>query len=420
MGLVLVNAHLLAISEDRQRRVRIAHLDDTQASGLLLSTLTWDGLIAPRGLAALNGSLFIADSTRVLGVGVGSGDGAGGRVRRAEATAMRHNVWAQLQTAPFTDARAVAVCEDTNGTALLAIADLGTHLVRLLGLRGFTIVSTRVLGTGMPGLVNGAIALATFNEPLALAYANQILHVGCYGGAKHGTVSSVTPTAFAVRVLSALSNAYDAIGYVPPSASPEQRAQRHPPVRQAVQHLAACGTLLEEASKARNAAIGGGRGAEGPEGTWPLYQADAVSKTAASVSSVLDAMEAQGLSLDGVKLAAFLNKTGIESSFGQSDMRTQYRHPDPLHYCQRKPAALTRAINRCCQTPHSEHTGRDVHYQAPQQSSQSAVHVTGVACAERGTRCAAGCSLSMRQARRSSSARLRAHGCCSTWRWPSE
>ena len=39
---------------------------------LLLSTLTWDGLIAPRGLAALNGSLFIADSTRVLGVGSGS------------------------------------------------------------------------------------------------------------------------------------------------------------------------------------------------------------------------------------------------------------------------------------------------------------------------------------------------------------
>ena len=80
MGLALVSHSLLAISEDRQRRVRIAHLDDTHISGLLLSALTWDGLVAPRGLAALNGSLFIADSTRVLAVGVGSGDGAGGRV----------------------------------------------------------------------------------------------------------------------------------------------------------------------------------------------------------------------------------------------------------------------------------------------------------------------------------------------------
>ena len=54
----------------------------------------------------------------------------------------------------------------------------------------------------------------------------------------------------------------------------------------------------------------------------------APQETAASVGSVLDAMEAQGLSLDDVTLAAFVNESGMESSFGQADMRTQYRHPD--------------------------------------------------------------------------------------------
>ena len=182
------------------------------------------------------------------------------------------------------------------------------------------------------------------------------------------TVSTITPTGFAVRVLAALSKGYDAIGYVPPGATPEQRAQCHQPVRQAVHDLAACGRLLEDmsrarnratgldrgaedTSRARNRATGLDRGAEGPEGTWPLYQAEALAKTAASVSSVLDAMEAQQLSLEGVKLAAFVNESGTESSFGKADMRTQYSHPDQQHYCERKPAGLTRAINPVVRAP---------------------------------------------------------------------
>jgi len=103
--------------------------------------------------------------------------------------------------------------------------------------------------------------------------------------------------------------------------------------------------------RARNRATGLDRGAEGPEGTWPLYQAEALAKTAASVSSVLDAMEAQQLSLEGVKLAAFVNESGTESSFGKADMRTQYSHPDQQHYCERKPAGLTRAINPVVRAP---------------------------------------------------------------------
>ena len=82
--------------------------------------------------------------------------------------------------------------------------------MRLLGLRGLSVVSTRVLGTGVPGHVSGAINSASFYEPLALVYADKILYVGCYGGEHHGTVSAVTPTAFAVRTLGALSKAYNA------------------------------------------------------------------------------------------------------------------------------------------------------------------------------------------------------------------
>ena len=338
-------------------------------------------------------------------------------MRCDQATAMRRNASSRVgQTAAFEDARAVATCEDSNGATLLAVADLGKHQVRLLGLRGLSVVSTRVLGTGVPGHVSGAINSASFYEPLALVYADKILYVGCYGGEHHGTVSAVTPTAFAVRTLGALSKAYNAIGYVPSSATAEQRAHRHPPVREAVRDLAVCGKLLEAASRSRNEALGGGRGAEGPEGTWPLFQAEALNKTAVSVGSVLDAMEAQGLSLDGVTLAAFVNESGIESSFGQADMRTQFRHPDQLHYCQRKPAAVMRAINRCCQTPHSEHTGRDVHYQAPQQSSLSAMHVACVV--RRAWRALQGQArpLEMRWARRSCSVRWSARGSCSMWR----
>jgi len=383
LGIALINQSLLAISEDTKRRVRIAHLDDTRVGGQFLSVLTWDNLVAPRGLAALDGSVFIADKTRVLAVSVTSGSGTGGRVVRDAATRIRRSALSQLQTDPFTDARAVAAQPPlTRGaaTAVLAVADLGAHCVRLLSLRGFNIVSTRTLGTGVPAHVSGAIGAASFNEPLALAYAHGALHVGCYGGALHGSVSVVAPTAWAVRILHGLSTAYDAIGYVPPGATVEQRARRHPPVREAVGALAACGQLLEQASKARNATLGdgSGRGAEGPEGTWPLYQVEAIGKTATSVGEVLDAMEAQELSLQGVKLAAFVNESGMESSFGQADMRTQYKHPDQKHYVGRKPSALTRQINRCCGTPHSEHTGSNLHYQAPQQSSLSAMVVVGI------------------------------------------
>jgi len=83
LGIALINQSLLAISEDTKRRVRIAHLDDTRVGGQFLSVLTWDNLVAPRGLAALDGSVFIADKTRVLAVSVTSGSGAGGRVVRA-------------------------------------------------------------------------------------------------------------------------------------------------------------------------------------------------------------------------------------------------------------------------------------------------------------------------------------------------
>ena len=66
---------------------------------------TQHGLVAPRGLAALNGSLFIAEGTHVLGVGVGSDGGAGGRVRRAEATAMRRNACSHVGLPEPSDRR---------------------------------------------------------------------------------------------------------------------------------------------------------------------------------------------------------------------------------------------------------------------------------------------------------------------------
>ena len=76
---------------------------------------------------------------------------------------MRRNASSRVgQTAAFEDARAVATCEDSNGATLLAVADLGKHQVRLLGLRGLSVVSTRVLGTGVPGHVSGAINSASF------------------------------------------------------------------------------------------------------------------------------------------------------------------------------------------------------------------------------------------------------------------
>ena len=108
LGIALINQSLLAISEDTKRRVRIAHLDDTRVGGQFLSVLTWDNLVAPRGLAALDGSVFIADKTRVLAMSVTSGSGTGGRVVRDAATRIRRSALSQLQTDPFTDARAVA------------------------------------------------------------------------------------------------------------------------------------------------------------------------------------------------------------------------------------------------------------------------------------------------------------------------
>ena len=376
-GLAIVTPSLLAISEDRRRRVVIAHLDDTHTTGLVLSTLAWHELHGPRGLASLNGSLFIADVTCVLAVGVAS---AGeGRLRRAEATELQRNATSRLQTAtPFRNASAVAACKAADGRTTLAVADAAAHQVRVMHLRGFARAGEQVFGTGAPGRMPGAIASATFNEPIGLAYSHGVLRVACYGGEHHGAVSAVTPTGFAVRVFEALETAYRAIGYVPPNATLEARAQRHPPVRQAVATLAASGAYLERVSRARNDALGGGRGAEGPAGTWPLYQIESISLTAASVSRTLDDLEAAGVDLGSMRLAGFVNEAAMERSFGQADQHTQYSHPTMQQYADRKPSGLSHAIRQGCTTPHSEHTNRRTQYQAPQRSWLSAAWVISV------------------------------------------
>ena len=226
----------------------------------------------------------------------------------------------------------MAAREASSSSTHLAVADTSNHTVTLLVLRGLAVQSSQIFGRpGVAGHVDGAGHSIVFNEPLALSYSCGVLHIGCYGGELHGVVSALTPVEFAVETLRLIKGAYEAIGFVHSKATAAQRAVRHPPIRTAIQAVRACAEHMRDIAVARNKDVGLPRGAEGPEGTWPLYQIEGMLLTANSAERLVDDLVRAGVDITRVVLGALVNESGVERSFGHGDRATQCAPQTPYH-----------------------------------------------------------------------------------------
>ena len=113
------------------------------------------------------------------------------------------------------------------------------------------LLAVSTMGTGAAATLSGPISAAAFHEPLGMAVACGVLYVACYGGGC-GAVVAVSRTTFAVKLLEALSNLYDAGGFVPPGASEARRAARHMPLSSALDMFEHSIRFLSQTCEARS------------------------------------------------------------------------------------------------------------------------------------------------------------------------
>ena len=110
---------------------------------------------------------------------------------------------------------------------IVAVADAKLHSVSILELdSGGAVAMVTVWGDGSQDARYGPSTHLALNEPVGLAFDGAVLLVGCFGGAKHGSLVAITPTEFACELLSQLHACYKACGFVSPRATKEERSAR--------------------------------------------------------------------------------------------------------------------------------------------------------------------------------------------------
>ena len=196
-------------------RVRLVQLESDLKSGMVLAS-TWP-MQCPHGLAVFTDvrddsdhrlTLFVADNARVHRIDLPTR----GSMTSAQPAVLQH---------AFRGARAVACAAQAPDALILAVADGVMHQIVLLKL-GCQVQGspTHALsycewGSGRACNLDGPISASAFHEPVCVAFGCGVLHVGSLGGGKQrGTISIVTPTAFASRFMKAVESIYDTIGFV--------------------------------------------------------------------------------------------------------------------------------------------------------------------------------------------------------------
>ena len=183
----------------------LAALGDTLLSAQPLANMCWQGMQCPKGLACVNQTLYIADTTRVLFVDLPTGLGC-------------HGSWNTLQGG-FIEVTSVDAwaLQSTQGAAIkhqVALSDRGSHTVRVLEREAGVIVGEVVHGqNGAPGNLDGPASYFLLDEPVGVHYFGGTLLVASYGGVKNGNISTITNTSFGVKCMVAINDLYSAIGF---------------------------------------------------------------------------------------------------------------------------------------------------------------------------------------------------------------
>ena len=373
-GLAVVRGHdesgklrpLLALCEREPARLKLIQLDEGCKSGALLAHV-WP-LQSPWGLGVRDGVVFAADGAKVRYCKVAEA------ARRPTAAGVAGRQLPQGELSPnFREARAVALSGET-----LAVADYGSHTILLYRLSGLAATPLAQWGTGVAANLDGPIAAAAFDEPCCLAFSCGTLLIGCYGGEAHGTISVVTPTAFAARLLESIEAIYKAIGFVDNrlrgAAAEQARLSRDQPLHTATQQLQTAVDFLLSIPEARSQALSGLM-TDGPEGSLHRHSIEGMHYTVKHVCALADDLEAAGVDTSTVTLRALLNESVVERAFGHQSIMTQADHPTQKEYAASKPKADRSTLNQLATPAFSFFTSLWSQYMAPHVSQVSAAQL---------------------------------------------
>ena len=355
-GLALLQDGRLAISEDLRKRIVITTLNMTARAATVALVLSHHQLSAPRQMATLENRLYVVDEKAVRGVVLASGGGIRGS-------------WQVLRQS-FEAPRGIAVlrASDEAGHHIVAVSDTRKHQIFKLTVKGLKVLSVKVMGDGRTGHFDGPVEASSFPEPSGLAFSDGVLAVSCLGGGKHGAVCIISPNSFALKLLKAIESGYHAIGYVLPSAKPEERSNRHKPLEEAIgmyrQFVDTCDALCSY----RSQLLGGRQGVEGPDGCmcWHSVRGHVISLE--SVTQLAADLRATRVSnLHRVTLYALLNESRVEYSFGHYVIMTQSANPTMREYAGFKAKSFRHDVNYFCETAFSWGISGNSNYQRPEQ-----------------------------------------------------
>ena len=379
---------VLAVGEDRRRRVLLVRLDKSHTSGATIRGMEWPHLLSVGSLAACDGMLYAANGSNVLTVDLRS------RKQAAPLPIALHACVGDPPFAPFVDAQGLAVASDIDDDSLhiVYVADAGANLIRMLTVEGTSVCHVAIFGTGAPATLPGPVGgssgwprqpgAVAFHEPVGLAVQHGVLFVACYGGPVQGSVVAVSPTAFGMQLLQALGDLYDAFGFILPSATPAQRAARHPPLRVALDTFRRCMAFLNDTCRAHSEWLSGHKGLKGPDGSFYWHTVKGGLITLASCCDIMRELEAGTVTnAERMTLYALVDEGPVENGFGNWVMQSTTDMPTAQAFADALPGIQRHTICKLGYTLWSQHTSVRQHYAEAQASTVSAPAM--LACAER-------------------------------------
>ena len=354
-------APLLVVSEEARKRVVIVQLGSSLVSGHVITVVSPDvQLLSPAALAICERSLYVADGQRVL---IATLPVTADTAQQAIGPKLR------LLHRGFKEVHGVAARNGRCGQ-IVAVADAKLHSVSILELdSGGAVAMVTVWGDGSQDARYGPSTHLALNEPVGLAFDGAVLLVGCFGGAKHGSLVAITPTEFACELLSQLHACYKACGFVSPRATKEERSARHMPIDAALPLLQGAATFFEAQCRARSELLSGHKALAGPDGSLYPRSIETLTMSVANIQTLLNDLMTAGLThSDRLTLHALLDEGKVEVSFGEWVKASSMENPDAKEYWQRKPAIMRHSLNRLGTPPFDLHQSRNAFYQASHRS----------------------------------------------------
>ena len=356
-GIAFVNDKVFAVSDDNHGKVVLATLDDTLLSAQLIVDMSWDGMRCPKGLACVDNTLYVADMVRVLSITLPHG---------LRSCGVMQTVQGGFVEVTCVDARELA--QSPNGARHeIAASDRGRHTVHVLECEAGAVVKEVVHGqAGQPGNLDGPASYFLLDEPVGVFYFGGTLLVASHGGAKNGSICTITSPSFGLECMVAINDLYKAVGYVPPKNA-ELGSDRHLPFKDAVALARKSMDFWLDVCNKRSEQLSG-LSVEGPQGTPCLHSIRGGDITVSSCEGHIEAFEQSGHGhlLDLAKLHSFANESPVEHGFGDWDVMSQSGHPSQREHGGRKGSSLIHSLRKHCKLAVSLFTSKWTQYQAVQ------------------------------------------------------